>query len=352
MGPARYARYLKTADAVHAGEQPLAALYESVASLEEANLLMSHQAAPMEAAFAALERSARPRFVAGARVGDLGTYTGALASFLALRYPQVAVTGVDRVARLVSLAATRDRGISNLRYEHLDYAEPTEARSAFDVLLSSFGIDFPVTDRVHGLTVENLRQGSACEETLGIARSVLRTWRSLAAPGAICRAVLRLSTAESVVAVVDAAREEGWAWQRRRSRHVRVGDESFTLLAWAATEALAPKPREDSILAFVGETSGPRIRRAMAAGGLREFAGAEAILAFRALASRNVEREESRRFDDGHVMRKQLGSAEQGLYVLTRADNSYTHLVVGRSGQHADLAERFEQEFWEGVERA
>ena len=43
MGPKRYKRYLAITDGVHAGRLPIRATYESVETLEEANVERQHQ---------------------------------------------------------------------------------------------------------------------------------------------------------------------------------------------------------------------------------------------------------------------------------------------------------------------
>lgn len=350
MGRSRYGRYLRTADSVRRHLSPIDRLYQAARTLEEANLLMSHQAREMRASFLALLRAARPFLVEGAKVADLGTFTGALASFIAREHPGVAVVGIDRLGHLVRLARRRDAAVRNLEYEILDYAKPPRDRPRrFNVLLSSFGIESPATELDCGLQVTDLRRGRSYEGTRASAAQVLRSWRAMAAPGARLLAVLRLPLVEDVLGVVDAASEAGWAWRRGLSGRVRVGDEMFTRLGWIAADSPAPPVLEDALLALDAGTTVGRLTQRIRGGERLEVSGAAAVLAYRVLDDAQVHRGESRVFDDGHVMRKEIGRAGKRAFVLTRADTGFTHLVLGGEREEDVLAARYETEFWEGA---
>jgi hypothetical protein len=48
-------------------------------------------------------------------------------------------------------------------------------------------------------------------------------------------------------------------------------------------------------------------------------------------------------------MRKQMGAADEGIYVVTRADTGFTHFLVGGEDDRAAIDARFDVEFWDGA---
>lgn len=351
MGARRYARYLATAERVHSGLAPVADLYATATSLDEAAALMSHQTAEALAAAEALYASTTGWIRPGARVADLGCFTGTFTSFLTERHPEAQVVGFDRLPVVVALAASRDASRNNLEYVTWDYrARRAPPLAPFDVLLSSFGIDFPPTKIRFSLDPERIRSGAEYRKIRQHVSPILTHWRKLATPASRCLAVLRLPHVETLTGVIDASASAGWRWRPEASSHVKVGLESFTLLAWDASPVACLLHAEANILAFDAGIPAADLERAVKGKGVRELQGTAAMLAWGRLGRTTLTSTSTRRFGDGFAMRKRMGSFGRGRFVYTIAETGFHHLLLGQASDAAELEHRYDFEFWDGAD--
>ena len=110
MGPTRYERWLAVTDRFHMGTAMIDEVYACLETLEEAAAAMSHQFSLTERTFLAALDPVQPLLGPGARIAELGCFTGATTKWLALNHPALEVVGVDRLSRRSTSPPSQRRG--------------------------------------------------------------------------------------------------------------------------------------------------------------------------------------------------------------------------------------------------
>lgn len=316
MGPQRFQDYVAVLEHSRAAGRPISDVYGLFETLEEANLVMSHQSELMMQIahwlLSQLERVARP----GLTIVDLGSWTGILTRLLAVTLPDCRVIGIDRVAPVVALASATG-GPPNLQFLNWDYSRlDGKPHIRADVLVSSLGIDFGSRIGVHSLDVSALRQSPVYDASLAEFTPYLAGWPAIAADGASLHAILRISDIEPMLAFTDAAHKNGWSVLLADSTKIVETSQSkipaLNLLACGLTELLA----EDEVLSWYGWTDCQSV----------DYKGAQAMAIYRSLVGRTVSDRRSKTFDDGHIMSVEVGRAGTTGYLFARATTGYAEL--------------------------
>ena len=316
MGRQRFQDYVAVLDHSRAAGRPISDVYGLFETLEEANLVMSHQAELIlqiaHWLLSQIERVAR----AGLTIVDLGSWTGILTRLLAVTFPDCRVIGIDRVVPVIALASAAG-GAPNVQFLNWDYSRldgKPDIRA--DVLVSSLGIDFGSRLGMHSFDVCALRHSPVYDASLAEFTAYLAAWRAIAEDGAALHAVLRLSDTESLLAFADAAHTSGWSVLLADSTRIVESQESripaLNLVAGEPVERLA----EDEVLSWYGWTDYPSV----------DYTGAQALAIYRSLGERTVARRRSKIFDDGHTMSVEVGRAGATAYLFARATTGYGEL--------------------------
>jgi SAM-dependent methyltransferase len=317
MGRQRFADYIATLEHCRSTGQPLSVVYPLFDSLEEADLLISHQS-ELAVSIATwlvgqVERVATP----GSTLVDLGCWTGHLTRLLAVLFPDCHVVGIDRVPRVIGWASAASSDIPNIRFLEWDYSvvhHKPELRG--DVLVSSLGIDFHPGTQLHSLDVCSLDHSQAFEGALRECEPYLARWRAIAANRGHLFAVLRLSDVEPMLALSQAAHSTGWALHLSDCTKISESPESrIPALTLSATAAPEPLNASDVLSWYAWTGSEPA-----------EYISVQAIALYRSLGERVVVRTTTRRFDDGHTMLVEAGRAGAIGYLFARATTGYTKL--------------------------
>lgn len=227
MGEARFKEIFdgKSGHSAQAHEE----FYTKFNDLIEANLMRSlDPGATFESSFNLYQRAAA-RMIPGARVIELGCWTGGLASFVASRHPQCSVTGVDLSQKIVD-EANRFYKLPNLKFQRWNYrwAKPQELEPA-DLLLCSLGVVHHLPDNTALPDPDAVRRSQEYKKQLEHACGYFSVWRSAAKPGALLYAVLRLRLFPRFLAWIDAAQEAGWTPLLHRLWHVDLPAEKSAL---------------------------------------------------------------------------------------------------------------------------
>lgn len=240
MGSERYFQFESAAARYRDGETGIEPLYESVMTVEEANVFMSGQAEVALAVGRDLAARCICQAPQEARVLDLGCWSGSLTTFMAGHRPDVRVVGVDRVGHLVEAATAQYGHLRNARFEQWDYrAGPLRGRRKFDVIVGGCAIDFcPLLPRHYDLPV---RESQGHATSLGEAVPYFRNWRRAARDDAYLAVALRVDCFPHAVAIIDAATDAGWAISLKESDWIEVGDERLPAFTFRA----APSTRID-----------------------------------------------------------------------------------------------------------
>jgi hypothetical protein len=331
VGRQRFQDYVAVLDHSRAAKRPISDVYGLFETLEEANLVMSHQAdLILQIAhwlLTQLKRVAQP----GRTIVDLGSWTGILTRLLAVTFPDCRVIGIDRVAPVVALASAA-YGAPNLQFLNWDYSSldgKPDIRA--DVLVSSLGIDFGSRIGMRNLDVCALRHSPVYNASLIEFMPYLAAWRAIAADGAALHAVLRLSDTEPMLAFADAAHANGWRLLLADSTKIVESPESrIPALNLAAGEPVEPLA-EDEILSWYGWTDRPSV----------DYAGAQAIAIYRSLGERTVALNRSKTFDDGHTMSVEVGRAGTSGYLFARATTGYAELRLAGLREINNLSPSF-----------
>jgi hypothetical protein len=326
MSKARYEKYLETDDEYRAGSTSIEAIYQQMETLEEANVLMSHQAEATLKVGAALYDASRRCPFAAMQVCDLGCYTGGFTSWFAERHPDSRIVGVDRQEHLLALAS-KATDLGNLTYRFWDYTYPPTASGEFDLLFSCFGIDIEGLRRSlhHSLDPYNRRSGEAYQEVRRRVEAVLVNWRAAAKTDARLFASLRIGDYDNCLAVVDAAAAAGWKFSFNGSTKIIAEGEVFPILIFSASQFEGDANDNDLLRWWTGANA----RRDDVLQDRNEsmkYLGGEALLRYRELRDKRIRRHQSRTYGDMHTMRLECGTAGDRFYRFKIATNRYLEL--------------------------
>jgi SAM-dependent methyltransferase len=280
---------------------------------------MSHQAALTERAFLAALDLVRPLLGPGARIADLGCFTGATAKWLALNDPTIEVVGIDHLGTLLDMAAaTAPR---NCRFLARDYAALTAEDGPFDVLVCTLGIDFDqqevMADR-RNLYREDPTDVPPVARLRAALEPALAGWRRAAKAGAVASAVLRIPNVETLYAVAAAANTAGWLVEPSLASRINAGREGWlTRLVLRAAGGEGASTDFDALLAaycLVGD-------RAVVPDGA-------ALLDFRRLIGPKPVKSCETTFGDGHVGIREVGRHAEGGYIYDWTTTFWRRLTL------------------------
>ena len=315
LGRDRWAAHRAAVTRYEEGWAGIADVYQSVRTVEEANLLMSRQGGVVLAVNAHVADQCLRQAPKRANILDAGCWTGGLATFLAAQRPDLRVVGADRLGPLVA-AATARRTSPSLSFVSWDYGVgPLPWCGEFDVIVCALGIDFDLR-----LARYFPVDGSAARDCQGYAVShaevlgYYRNLRAVAKPGARLITVLRSPCFAHALAVVDAATDGGWALRLAESGWVEVRGERFPAFAFRA--ALTRRVEEGRLLGW------------WVRGREGDEDGDSALWRFRRLKGKEVVRVWERGYADGHAVRREVGLAEGTGYLYTAASMPFHRLQL------------------------
>jgi len=292
--------------------------YDFFSSAAELNTLFSLQSRVSLRVCEWLAEQVSAHINDGERVGDLGCGGGILAGWLAQQHPQCKVVGFDALPHLLAAAAETQQA-PNLEFVAWDYAKgPLSAHERCDMLVSCFGIDFPHEKAdCHPLDVTTLRAGSYYDSRKHLMKSFFRCWRSAINAGGRFVGVFRVPDDTLFLAAVDAAHEEGWAYEPGLSTKLNVGAERFPAMTFTARDSRV-LPEDDVLWHWIGEASSD----------LSETYGTEAICLYRRLADKKMLKEESQTWEDGPRFHAVVGTADSTGFEFTHATSGYARLKL------------------------
>lgn len=211
-------------------------IYDLFRTPEELNTLCSLQADLALDVAAWLDRKVAEAAKPGCRIADLGCGTGALAAWLAAAHPAAEVVAFDGHPGMLA-AARSQHAAANLRIEAWDYRREVPASPAsVDVLVTSMGVDWP--DRSQDMLREAAQQpprtSKLYAEYKAYVAPAFRHWRTLAAPGGVLHAVLRIPVQAWFFATLDAAHEAGWDVDLASRETIKSGFERLPALTFRA----------------------------------------------------------------------------------------------------------------------
>lgn len=313
--------------AVARAEEPIGRIYDCLRTAEEANLFASRQADLSLAVYGELGERLAGDVKPGARIVDLGCWSGVFASWLAGQHPAARVFGVDRLERALEWSKAGGPPV-NAEFAAWDYASAAPPPiAACDFLVSAFGLDFAAAARdvdprdppFFSLDAGVPRDSPVYRFRRAEAAPCLAGWRRVARSGAVLWAALRIPTFEKCLAFVDAAHAAGWAWEPTQPSKLRTEDEAIPLLRLRAGEPVDP-PDADLLLSWWAE-------KEIQAFFARPIEGDLALALYRSLGGRRV-----LAVDDSTtgrlVVRRELGVAGALAYVLVQGSSGSPLLFV------------------------
>ena len=295
--------------------------YELLRSAEEINTLFSLQAHVSLKVCEWLSTRVAASAPGMARIGDLGCGSGVLAAWLAKQYPECSVTGWDAIKTMIE-AASASQIAPKLTFATWNYAkEPCPEPNSCDVLVSCFGIDFPIDEQSHrqSLDVPTLRRNNYYHKMLGVLQPYFHHWRTAIRDQGVLHAVLRIPSPVLFLATVDAAHHEGWTLDAGLYEYLTVGVESFPAMTLKA--ASGPVIMEDLALSLWS-------RHALRATFAEPITDPAAACVFHSLADRVVLKTATRTYDDGHTMQAIVGTAGFLGFQYTHATTGFGRLKL------------------------
>lgn len=257
------------------------AFYGQFNDLIEANLMRSLDGeATVEASFHLYRRfvsELRP----GMHVIELGSWTGGLASFIAVNHPEVHVTAVD-MARNVIDACSQHFHLPNLSFEVWDYnfAKPEGVKVA-DVMLCSMGVVHKAPENGSLFDPADVSRSGEFKMQRDQAVRYFGAWRLAAKPSATLHAIFRVAPFPRFLAWNKAAEHAGWNPQLERMSSISIDEGRIRLpsLVFRAEQGAAHD--ESEVL-----RSWCRVEKPV--GALCCLKGTAALATFRALNGRST----------------------------------------------------------------
>ena len=294
--------------------------YRALHTAEEVNTLFSLQShASLKVCDWLATQVSEARLQEG-HIGDLGCGAGVLAGWLAKQHPACQVVGLDALPNMVQVAASSQKA-RNLSFRSWDYANAAYPEPhAFDVLVSCFGVDFPILRAMppHSLVGEPVRKEPLYRQMHEFLRPFFRGWRTAIKDGGKLFAVLRIPGPAAFLGAVDAAHGEGWKLDISRFDYVATGTERCPALAFAAEQA---PPCTEEVLVSLWCRNGFRTL-------LHELPDAVADCVYRSLGSQVVKKKEVRTYDDGYAMEALVGHVGYLGFQYTHATTGFARLKL------------------------
>jgi hypothetical protein len=335
LGPERYDRLNVLLDSFREGASDRRELYELFETLEEARAFTRYDAEIAAEAGSRLYAAMLPHLRPGARVADLGAFTGDYLRWLAQKHPECEFVGFDRESNAVRIAESAGNP-PNVQFHQWDYScEELQLGPLFDVLFTLFGVDFTLGDAAAcSLDVRQLEQCPCYEEAAELLQPCFQRWRSAAHPNARLLAILRLSSLEHALAVFHAAHQADWQLALEESCWFEADDQRFSLLAFhAGSENSTDRDRFIQWYCHHGQAEIP----------LAEGVWNDPVAVAIYLAATDRVAADARDFvyPEGDTVRVEIGSIGQAGYVFHRATTGFTQLqlVPLSRMQHLRLAD-------------
>jgi hypothetical protein len=250
QGARRYARHAATFDRYAAGEVDARALYATLRDLDEALLFQSYDAATLAATTTHLALAAILPAPRGARVVELGAFTGVAAAAFARLRPDLSFVACDRLAPLLRSASARFGG-RRLRFLAASYAAlaaGSVSAPRADVVVSACGLNAAAAEASYSLRSALDPEAPLHRAARAEAAPLFRAARRCGGPSAIHVHVVRAPRAARGYAYLDAAVAAGFSFDAARSRRFVVGDDAFLLLALAPAPSRGAAAKQASAL--------------------------------------------------------------------------------------------------------
>lgn len=319
--------------------------YDLIETQEELTTLFSLQADISLKVAEWLDRAVASAYSPGHRLLDLGCGSGILAAWFAEQYPASEVMGCDALASMIRLAKS-SHSLPNLRFTQWDYRKPPDASlGTFDVLLTSFGVDFPTGRRAKDpLALGTLKTGDHYKEIRDFLAPYFKQWRAAANPCATLYAVLRISDETKFLAAVDAAHEAGWEFNSGAYDWVSCTNEHFPAMHFRASRAAGDPPLERNVRAAW-------LQRELKTQCAMPWKDSVATCLFESLSGKEILKEESNTYSDGHAMRAIVGRTPDFAFQFAHATTGFARLLLLPISQAAVAEPRFDwSEFMSGDE--
>ena len=310
--------------------------YELIETQEELTTLFSLQSDISLKVADWIDRAVASAYSPGDRLLDLGCGNGILAAWFAAKYPASEIVGCDALASMITFARTL-HSLPNLRFTEWDYQKPPDiSLNTFDILLTSFGVDFPTGPRAKDpLTLGTLKTADHYKQTRNFLAPYFKQWRAVANPHAALYAVLRIPDATMFLAAVDAAHEAGWAFDTGTSDCVSCGNEHFPAMVFTACDTVGEPPNERNVRAIW-------IQRLLRADCATPWRDSLAICLYESLSEKEILKEDSKTYSDGHTMRAIVGRTPDFAFQFAHATTGFARLLLLPIALAADAKLRFE----------
>ena len=324
MGAERRELQMDISDESAMGLRPREDLYETVRSVEEANLLMSFQAKPMLDAYTALAGRILDSELTVGRIIEVGCWTGSFCRWLSRRC-QADIVGIDRAS--VTGASGRSEDPTNLQLVQGDYASAAGTISPAEMLIGAFPLDTEMFDDRWPLGLKELSESPVLRRYEGEFSAAFKSWYELCLTDAAVHLVLRLPNADSVAGTVAAAANAGFKVLLSDSEKVTSGPERFPLLTFRKADGDGPSAEE---VASWYEGSPPPLRPGSV---VRDWN------ARRAFADLECESVDSGRieYDDGHVMEYDVGTLDGASYLFREVTTGFCQLSLHEADELDEL---------------
>lgn len=333
LGRKRHAEWRDASIARQEGWGRPEAEYAALRSAEEVNTLFSMQPHITLAVCEWLAAQVENSGLTGGRIGDLGCGSGLLTSWLAKQHPECEVVGWDGMQNLVEIASDSQRK-PNLSFRTWNYAEETcPEPHSFDVLVTCFGVDFPILGPPEPipLNVVSLKPAAIYRVIRPLMRTFFAGWATAIKKDGYLYAVLRVPSEPAFLGVVDAAHDAGWHLDTERYEYLACEEESFPALPFRAASAQA---HTEEVLRSLW------CRKAFRTAFATTLTDAAAVCAFKSLASPEILKTESRTYDDDDKMEAVVGTAGYLGFQYTHATTGFARLKL------MSLDEAFRAEPW------
>lgn len=295
-------------------------VYDLIQNPHELTTLFSLQSDVSLAVAEWLDQAVALTYSPGQRILDLGCGPGILTAWWASKYSASEVLGCDCHQGMLR-AASSSHTLPNLHFTQWDYRNaPEQAMGRSDILVTSFGIDFP-TRRYsrESLTIGSMKAGDLYKERKDFMAPCFRNWRLAANDDAVLYAVLRIPDESTFLGAIDAAHEAGWTFDASTYIAVQCGQEQFPAMTFRAADSKASPAAES------------RVRAAWVEWQLLEqcatpWRDSVAMCLFESLRDKEILKEETKTYSDGHTMRATVGRTPFFAFQFTHATTGFVRL--------------------------
>ena len=283
-----------------------------------------------------LDQAVASQYSTGQRILDLGCGSGILAAWFGSKYPDSAVVGCDAHPGMLK-AALAAHNLSNLSFSQWNYRNsPSDSLKQFDILVSSLGIDFP-TGRSYkdSLVIGKMKECTSYKKIKEFLLPCFANWRLAANDQALLYAVLRIPYESNFLAAVDAAQETGWKFDADAYKQIAVGDEHFPAMTFRVSDG-KEKPIDESTI------RASWLKRSLSEQCAIPLKDPVAMCLYESLGEKEILKEESKTYSDGHTMRGIVGKTPYFAFQFSHATTGFARLQMMPLSQVASLLPRFD----------